>query len=63
MKSVTRRDFVKGSVAAGVTLALPFSRVRGSNDDLRAAVVGFNGQGGSHIDKFHNTSGVRVAAL
>ncbi|MHC4461826.1 MAG: Gfo/Idh/MocA family oxidoreductase [Planctomycetota bacterium] len=63
MKSVTRRDFVKGSVAAGVALALPFSRVRGSNDDLRAAVVGFNGQGGGHIGKFHSSSGVRVVAI
>ena len=63
MKSVTRRDFVKGSVAAGVALALPFSRVRGANDDIRVAVVGFNGQGSGHIGNFHNTSGVRVAAI
>jgi predicted dehydrogenase len=63
MKSVTRRDFVKGSVAAGVALALPFSRVRGANEDIRVAVVGFNGQGSGHIGNFHNTSGVRVAAI
>jgi len=63
MKRVTRRDFVKGSVAAGVALALPFSRVRGANEDIRVAVVGFNGQGSGHIGNFHNSSGVRVAAI
>jgi predicted dehydrogenase len=50
-------------MAAGLTLALPFSRVRGANDDLRVAVVGFNGQGGGHIGRFHNSAGVRVVAL
>jgi len=63
MKSVTRRDFVKSSMAAGVALALPFSRVRGANNDLRVAVAGFNGQGSGHIGRFHNTPGVRVVAL
>ena len=63
MSRITRRDFVKASIAAGVTLALPFSRARGANDDLRVAVVGFNGQGGGHINRFHDTSGVRVVAI
>lgn len=63
MKNITRRDFAKSSIAGGVALALPFSRVRGANDDLRVAVVGFNGQGGGHINRFHNAPGVRVVAL
>jgi predicted dehydrogenase len=65
MKHITRRDFLKGSVAAGVglTLASPFSRVRGANDDIRVAVVGINGRGGSHIGAFRDMQGVRVAAL
>ena len=63
MKKITRRDFVKGSIAGGIALTLPFSRARGANDDLRVAVVGFNGQGGGHISKFRNTPGVRVVAL
>jgi len=56
---------MKGSLAAGVglTLAGPFSRVRGANDDIRVAVVGINNRGGSHIRAFDKTSGVRVAAL
>jgi predicted dehydrogenase len=56
---------MKSSMAAGVglTLASPFSRVRGANDDIRAAVVGINGRGGSHIRAFDEMDGVRLAAL
>ena len=65
MKRITRRDFMKSSIAAGVglTLASPFSRVLGANDDIRVAVVGINGRGGGHIGTFHKMSGVRVVAL
>jgi hypothetical protein len=65
MQHITRRNFLKGSVATGVGLALasPFSRVRGANDDIRVAVVGINGRGGSHIDEFRKMAGVRLAAL
>jgi len=65
MKHITRRDFVKRSIAvgAGLTLASPFSRVRGANDDIRVAVVGINGRGGSHISNFDKMEGVRVAGL
>jgi hypothetical protein len=65
MQHITRRSFLKGSVAAGVglTLASPFSRVRGANDDIRVAVVGINGRGGSHIGAFNKMDGVRLAAL
>jgi len=66
MQRITRRDFVKGSVAAGLgmTLAGPASRVRGANDDIRVAVVGINGRGGSHIKEFEEKmDGTRVVAL
>ncbi len=65
MKRITRRDFMTSSIAAGVglTLASPFSRVRGANDAIRVAVVGINGRGESHFKTFHEMSGVRVAAL
>jgi predicted dehydrogenase len=65
MRHITRREFMKGSIATGVglTLASPFSRVRGANDDIRVAVVGIHGRGGSHISAFHKMEGVRVAAL
>jgi predicted dehydrogenase len=56
---------MKSSLAAsaGLTLASPFSRVRGANDDIRVAVVGINGRGGSHIGAFDEMEGVRLAAL
>ena len=65
MKRFTRREFMKGSIVAGagLTLAGPFSRVRGANDEIRVAVVGIKGRGGSHIKEFHEMSGVRVVAL
>jgi len=65
MRHITRRDFMKGSIATGVglTLASPFSRVRGANDDIRVAVMGIGGRGGSHINAFRKMDGVRVVAL
>jgi predicted dehydrogenase len=54
---------VKGSVAVGVTLAVPFSRVRGANDDIRVAVVGIRNQGSNHINLFRKIPGVRVVAI
>ncbi len=63
MKVITRRDFVRGSMAAGLSLALPFSRVRGANDDIRVAVVGIRSQGGNHINWFRKIPGVRVVAI
>jgi predicted dehydrogenase len=65
MKRITRRNFMKGSIATGVgwTLAAPFSRVRGANSDIRIAVVGLNGRGGAHINEFRRLPGVRVVAL
>ena len=65
MQRLTRRTFMKSSIAAGVglTLATPFSRVRGANNVIRVAVVGINGRGGSHISGFEEIDGVEVAAL
>jgi predicted dehydrogenase len=62
---LTRRQFVKGSVAAGLGLvyAGPSARVLGANNDIRVAVVGINGRGGSHISGFGNMKGVRVVAF
>ncbi len=65
MRRISRRTFMKGTLAAGVglTMASPFSRVRGANDDIRVAVVGINGRGGSHIGAFDKMEGVRLAGL
>jgi len=65
MSKITRRSFLKSSLAAGVTMTLlsPYSRVRGANDDIRLAIVGVGGQGSGHIDYFRKLAGVRVVAL
>jgi predicted dehydrogenase len=63
MRRITRRQFVKSSVAAGAVMALPFSRARGANDAIRVGVAGLRGQGSSHIGNFRSTAGVRVVAL
>ncbi len=64
MKSITRRNFVKSSIAAGVAVTLPFSRVRGANDRICVGVVGLGGRGrGAHIPSFEGQKDVTVVAL
>ena len=64
MSRITRRQFMAGTLAAGAwALAAPYSRALGANDDIRVAVIGFNGQGGGHIQRFLKIPGVRIVAL
>jgi predicted dehydrogenase len=67
MSRQTRRDFVKGSLAAAaaVTIAGTKSsgRVLGANDTVRVAVAGLNGRGGSHVNEFSRMQGVEIAYL
>jgi len=65
MSKLSRRDFMKGTLATGAAMAMlsPNSRVLGANNDIRVAVVGTGGQGGNHIGYFHKLPGVRVVAL
>ncbi len=66
MSKFSRRDFMKGTMAAGAAMALigPNSRVLGANDRLRIAVVGTGGQGGGHIKYFNKEEqGVHVVAI
>ncbi|MDB6020296.1 MAG: gfo/Idh/MocA family oxidoreductase, partial [Pedosphaera sp.] len=72
-----RRQFLKSSAVAAASLSLwpgltgckttpqrnVHARVRGANDDIRIAVVGFNGRGKDHLKGFHETKGVRIVAL
>ena len=59
MTGTTRRTMLKGTLAAGMSLAMPF----GANDDGRVAVVGINNQGKNHINWFRAIPGVRVVAI
>lgn len=64
MSRITRRDFIKGSMAVGASIALaPHSRVLGANGDIRIGVIGVGGQGGGHMGYFHKLSGVRLVAI
>jgi len=63
MNRISRRTFMKTSLGAGISLALPHSRVRGANDDIRVAVVGFRGHGRTHINAYRKIPGVRLVAL
>ena len=66
MKDCTRRTFMKTSLAAVGSVALAssaWSRIRGSNDDIRIAVVGVRRMGKNLIHDFRRLSGVRVVAI
>ncbi len=65
MSSLTRRDFIKSSMAvgAGLAMAAPFSRAQGANDDIRVAVVGVGSQGGGHMRYFNGCEGARLVAI
>ncbi|HOW66068.1 MAG TPA: Gfo/Idh/MocA family oxidoreductase [Candidatus Paceibacterota bacterium] len=74
MNPVSRRSFIKSSAATVASLGLvPYltgcktssvhSRVIGANDDIRLAVIGFNGQGKSHIETIQKVKGTRIVAL
>jgi hypothetical protein len=60
---ISRRDLMKASALAGMSMAVPFARARGANDDIRVAVVGIHSQGRNHINWFRNIPGVRVVAI
>ena len=66
MSKLSRRDFMKSSMAVGAGLAMagPASRVLGANDDIRVAVVGVGGQGGGHMKYFgEQCKGSRLVAI
>ena len=67
MKSFTRRSFLKASlVTTTAAFSMParfWAQVPGSNGDIRVAVIGFHGQGGSHIESLLKAKGARISAL
>ena len=55
MKALTRRSFLKSSLAGAAACTLSprsWSQVVGANDVVRVAIVGLNGRGESHINEF-----------
>jgi predicted dehydrogenase len=64
MKGVTRRDFVKSTVAVGLVTVLPYSRLRGANNRIRVGLIGCGGRGvGAHIPSFEKQDGVTIVAV
>ncbi len=65
MSKLTRRDFMKSTIAAGATMAMlsPNSRVLGANERLRVAVIGTGGQGWGHMRYFSDIEDVEVVAI
>ncbi|HUR47689.1 MAG TPA: Gfo/Idh/MocA family oxidoreductase [Candidatus Saccharimonadales bacterium] len=66
MKHISRRSFLKSTALAASAFGLPvhsWSQIRGANDDIRVAIVGFNGQGSGDMEGFRKVPGVRVVAL
>jgi len=71
MKKITRRNFLKTSIASGTVVAAsstlsfakPFSNILGANDKVRVAVAGIRSKGAQHIRLFHQLPGVTVAAV
>jgi predicted dehydrogenase len=71
MNKISRRRFIRNSLLAVAAFkAWPLaaqssvkSRIVGANDDIRVAVVGFNGRGKSHIEAFSQMKGTRLVAL
>ncbi|UCG60079.1 MAG: Gfo/Idh/MocA family oxidoreductase [Phycisphaerales bacterium] len=63
MASITRRDFMRVTLAAGVTSALSYSRVRGANGQINVAVAGINGRGRGLAGGFNDSPRARVVAL
>ena len=61
----TRRELIGIGAGAGLVTLAPASwaRVLGANEDIRVAVVGFRGRGGSLIKAFGSMQGVRLVAL
>ncbi len=66
MNTFNRRNFLKSTALTGAALSLSprsWAQVAGANNDIRVAVIGFNGQGGSHIGSLLKAKGARITAL
>ena len=67
MSRLSRRSFVKHTLAAAATVTVAGTKssgkVLGANETIRVGVVGLNGRGGDHVGAFAGMTGVEVAYL
>jgi hypothetical protein len=65
--SLTRRSFLKRSLAAAATVTIAGTKssgkVLGANDTIHIAVAGLNGRGGSHVGAWGRMKGVEITYL
>ncbi|MHC5157167.1 MAG: Gfo/Idh/MocA family protein [Planctomycetota bacterium] len=62
-QAVTRRDFVKGAVAASAVYSLLPSSVLGANDRVNVGVIGVGRKGSGHLKGFGGIENVDVVAV
>ncbi|MBM3997689.1 MAG: Gfo/Idh/MocA family oxidoreductase [Planctomycetes bacterium] len=67
MSKLTRRQFVKGSIAAMATITIAGTKssgqVVGANNLIRVAVAGLNGRGSAHVGAYVGMPNVEVSYL
>jgi predicted dehydrogenase len=67
MSKQTRRDFIKGSIAAMATITVAGTkssgRVLGANEAIRVGVAGLNGRGSAHVGAFAPMQDVQITYL
>lgn len=67
MPRLTRRGFLKGSLAAAGLFAIggtkSSGKVLGSNDSVRVAIAGLNGRGAAHVGGYLNLKNVDITYL
>jgi predicted dehydrogenase len=67
MGHLTRRSFLKTTLAAAATVTLAGTkssgRVLGANDTIRVGVAGLNGRGGNHVDSLAGLKDVQITYL
>ena len=72
MQTFNRRSFLKSTLLATASTAAWHGLLRGAkaqgnvtgaNQDIRYAVVGFNGRGKDHLKEMHEVKGTRLVAL
>jgi predicted dehydrogenase len=62
-QAITRRNFVKGVVAASTVYSLMPSSVLGANDRVNVGVIGVGGQGLGHVKGFQKIENAEVVAI
>jgi len=61
--NITRRSFIKGTIAAGAAAALPSGLVWGANDRVNVAIIGLGDKGHWHLATLQKNKRVRIVGV